>query len=67
MTRKNDGRESNRMKKRHEYKTCDSCGCRENDLTMALENEDYDKDPVRKDVLYIYCQECGNSIEIKKK
>jgi hypothetical protein len=66
MVMKNDGRESMKMKKRHEFKLCESCGCK-NDLTMALENEDYDKDPVRKDVLYIYCQECGNSIEIKKK
>lgn len=56
---------SNRMKKRHEFKTCD-CGCK-NDLTLALENNDYEKDPVRKDILYIYCQECGNSIEVKSK
>jgi len=56
---------SNKMKKRHEYRKC-TCGCN-NDLTLAIENNDYDKDPVRKDVLYIYCQQCSNPIEIKKK
>lgn len=56
---------SNKMKKRHEYIKC-NCGCN-NDITLALENEDYDKDPVRKNILYIYCQECGNSLKIKKK
>lgn len=52
-----------RKKKRYII-SCENCNAK-NDVNLALENDDYEVDKIRKGVIYIYCCQCGNCIEIK--
>lgn len=54
------------MSKKYNFVLCDSCNAK-NDVNLALKNDDYDRDEVRKDTIYVYCQECGSCIEINLK
>jgi len=51
-------------KKKHTYITCFKCR-NKNDLDEMIENKDYDRDNHREGVIYIYCCECGQQIEVK--
>ena len=62
MTLKDDGRVSNRSKKKkHKMIKCD--GCRhENDYDEMLLNDDIDKLGSSE---FLYCEQCGNQIQVK--
>ena len=51
------------MAKKKQIETCKVCGCK-NDITLMLENEDYDNS-WREGYVLIYCEECGNTMEVK--
>lgn len=51
------------MKKKHEFAYCDICNCK-NDITQAIDNSDFDTDERNDNVGYIYCQQCGQQIQI---
>lgn len=62
MTLKNDGRVSNKSKKKkHKMVKCDSCGFK-NDYDEMLENDDVDR--IGNDE-FLYCEQCGNQIQVK--
>lgn len=53
------------IKRRHEFIKCDCCK-HNNDLTVILKNDDYERDLIRKNVIIVYCEQCGNCIEVDK-
>lgn len=53
------------MAKKKQIETCNVCG-HKNDLTVMFENEDYEPS-WRAGYVLIYCEECGNTIEVKKR
>ena len=53
------------MAKKRQTITCNVCG-HKNDLTLMFENEDYEPS-WREGYVLIYCEECGNTIEVKKR
>lgn len=62
MVLKNDGRQRESIKKRrHKFVKCDACGHR-NDYDLMLLNDDIDKVGSKE---YLYCEQCGEQIEVK--
>lgn len=62
MTLKNDGRVSNKSKKKkHKMVKCDSCNYK-NDYDEMLENDDVD---FVGSSIYIYCLKCAEQIQVK--
>ena len=58
-------RERDRMGKKRQIETCNVCG-HKNDLTVMFENEDFEPS-WREGYVLIYCEECGNTIEVRKR
>lgn len=53
------------MGKKRQIITCNVCKCK-NDVTLMMENEDYEPS-WRNGYILIYCEQCGNTIEVKAK
>ena len=53
------------MAKKRQTITCNVCG-HKNDLTLMMENEDYEPS-WREGYVLIYFEECGNTIEVRKR
>ena len=53
------------MGKKRQIITCNVCG-HKNDLTVMFENGDFEPS-WRAGYVLIYCEECGNTIEVKKR
>lgn len=50
-------------KKKHKFTKCNKCRY-QNDITLCIENDDYDVDKYREGIGYIFCCQCGQQIEI---
>ena len=53
------------MGKKRQIETCNVCG-HKNDLTVIFENGDFEPS-WREGYVLIYCEECGNTIEVRKR
>ena len=58
-------KERDRMGKKRQIETCNVCG-HKNDLTVIFENGDFEPS-WREGYVLIYCEECGNTIEVRKR
>ena len=58
-------REKEIMAKKKQIETCNVCG-HKNDLTVMFENGDFEPS-WREGYVLIYCEECGNTIEVRKR
>jgi len=63
MTLKNDGRESNKMKKKR-HKTQKCTGCKNLlDIDTYIDRNDFDR--IDSDTILVYCEKCGNEELVK--
>ena len=53
------------MGKKRQIETCNVCG-HKNDLTVIFENGDFEPS-WREGYVLIYCEECGNTIEVRRR
>lgn len=70
MTLKNDGRVSNKDKKKVHKKyrdiKCQDDDCKESiDIDLCIENEDFDYCDNTKGSIYVYCPACALQHEVK--